>query len=158
MDPNLPQTPTSQQKSITVKIFSQRKFQALLIIVIIIIFTVAALSIYSPNLFRNKPQEPLQAIVPTSVITPTFIPVKLQTTRGIITKILNNSLTIKTGTNSATFDISKTKDFQKLVSGTLAGGDAKTATSSAKDLKAGQEVLVITINESVNAASVHIIK
>jgi hypothetical protein len=63
--------------------------------------------------------------------------------QGIITKINQNSITYKTASSSASFEINKQTDLQKLISGSIAKGDAKTEPAKFENLKANQEIFVV---------------
>lgn len=147
MDPNLPQTPDPQ------KPFGKRNI-IIITIIIVILTTAAALIIYFPNLFKKEPVVPVQNKVQTPTPSPSskISAPQIYTSRGIITSLTSLSLTIKVDGESQTYSLADTKDFQKLVSGTLAGGDAKTIPVSLTDLKTGQEVKIVTKRESTNSA------
>lgn len=122
----------------------------------ILVLTVL-LFIYSQQKNTPAPTPPVQTIpTPTSISKPA--PVTITTARGTITELKKSELTIKFQDTLQVFSISGTKDFQKLVSGTVEAGDAKTVPASINELKVGQEILIIHNIGSTSARSVYIIK
>lgn len=106
---------------------------------------------------ENLPvQQPLISPTPTPVSKPA--PVTINTVQGTIKSVSSSSVTLDVSGKNQTFSISGTKDFQKITSGTVEAGDAKTAPSSASELKVGQKVLIIHEIGSTSAKAVYIIK
>jgi len=103
---------------------------------------------------------PVNLVIPTPSPTPVSkpVPTTIERSQGTIRTLSAASITINAEGGTKTFNISRTKDFQKITSGTLAGGDAVTVPASSTDLRVGQEVLVVNNIGSTNANVVLIIK
>lgn len=99
---------------------------------------------------------PNQATASGNIATP--VPAQFRTLKGTIKSISASTLTVNTETGSETLSLSQTTIYQKLVSGTLSGGNAKTTPVILADLKAGQEVMVVAKLSSDNILSVLIVK
>ena len=84
--------------------------------------------------------------------------VTISTVQGTITSLASSSVTINSENQTKTFSISATKDFQKVTSGTVAGGDVKTVPSSTTELKVNQQILIIYEVKSTNAKAIYILK
>ena len=115
---------------------------------------------YSQNSKKPEPALPKTVSIPSPTPTPVSkpAPVTINTVTGTITALSSSSLTIDAGGKLQVFSISGTKDFQKITSGTIEAGDAKTAPSSASELKVGQKVFIIYNIGSTAAKSIYIIK
>ncbi len=107
--------------------------------------------------FRSN-QSPLVATpTPTHVSKP--VPLQLISELGEITKISDNRIYIKNIQGKVNyFYVSKTFDLHKLVSGTLAGGDAKTEPIKFEDLTVGQKVLLTAEANTNFARSIYVVK
>lgn len=91
----------------------------------------------------------------TPISKPTSV--KLRTINGTITGVRDTNISVKD--KEQTYNLfSKGVDIQKIISGTVAGGDAKTEPAKAEDLKIGQSVFVITEKNSLRVHSIYIIK
>jgi len=122
---------------------------------VVIFILITSTWIFKDSLFSTlfpKPESRAEADISTPA------EVKIRLTRGIITGISGSGLLINTATGSANFSISTTNDFQRLLSGTLEGGDAVTATSSAQQLQPNQEVLIITDKLTNQVLAVYILR
>lgn len=100
------------------------------------------------------PSQTLQK--PNSISKPA--PVTLNLARGNLTTIDGSNIIVNSYGSPKTFSITSTKDFQKIVSGTVKTGDARTGPATASELKVGQEVLVIADVGSVEAKTVYILR
>lgn len=86
-------------------------------------------------------------------------PNETRTAQGTLVRLNNNILSVQASSASVQhFIVSKTFDFQRLVSGTPERGDAKTVPAAYSDLKTGQQVLVIAEKDSNYARSVYILQ
>lgn len=163
MDPNLAQPVPALPPPISTPPPIPRKFPQknilLIAVLILILLALLLLGLNYPKLFKTppKPQPIVQTIKPSP--TPTLqTSIKISTNRGIITAISDQSISIKSGTNTQTFSLELTKDIQKIVSGTLESGKVKTAPVKLSDLKVGKEVLVVSEKDSTIARSILIVK
>ena len=95
---------------------------------------------------------------PTPVIISTPIPVPITTVRGMITSVTATSLTVTSPAATKNIPISQTVDVQRVTSGTLEGGNAKTVQAATSDLKNGQEVFVIIDKDTSAVRSIFILK
>ena len=85
------------------------------------------------------------------------VPVTLNVARGNLTSMIGSTITVDVYGNVRSFSIKDTKDFQKVVSGQIKTGDAKTGRASVSELKVGQQILVIADIGSIQARSVYIL-
>ena len=82
-----------------------------------------------------------------------------RTAQGTLVRINNNILSVQiSGASVQHFIVSKTFDFQQLVSGTPQRGDARSVPATYSDLKTGQQILVIAEKDSNYARSVYILQ
>jgi len=138
---------------------NSKKAATFIIVLVIIVAAVLALKNYqkSSSPYSPKPANSiLTAPIPSPVSKPA--PVQITTARGIISSLSGSNLVASISGQPVTYSLSGTKDFQRVTSGTVEKGDAKTAPSTLSDLKVGQEVLIITPISSTQARSVYIIK
>lgn len=128
-------------------------------IIIISVLVLIALLLGGIFYINSKKSSPKPIQVEKPAFTPTPQPsIKISTNRGIITAIDDQNISIKAGTNTATFSLKQAKDIQKVTSGTLESGKVKTAPAKLSDLKVGQEVLIVAEKDSTIARSILIIK
>ena len=106
---------------------------------------------------------PSEIIIKSQSDSPSVIsqpaPNDTRTAQGTLVRINNNILSVQiSGASVQHFIVSKTFDFQQLVSGTPQRGDAKTVPAAYSDLQTGQQVLVIAEKNSNYARSVYILQ
>ena len=106
---------------------------------------------------------PSEIIIKSQSDSPSVIsqpaPNDTRTAQGTLVRINNNILSVQiSGASVQHFIVSKTFDFQQLVSGTPQRGDAKTVPAAYSDLKTGQQILVIAEKNSNYARSVYILQ
>lgn len=92
----------------------------------------------------------------TTISTPA--PIQIRTLKGEVTTLDSNNITVKNDKVSENFPLTTATDIQKLLSGTLEGGDAKTIPAKLEDVKAGQEVFLVIDNKSNTLTSLLILK
>ena len=117
MDPNA--APTVNPQKFNLKLILGLIIAASVIIII---------SIFGFNLLKKPtPVQTIQPITPT----PSVIPINLQTSKGIITSLTKEGLSIKTKDATASFTLTEAVDIKHLGSGST-------------ELKVGQEVFVMS--------------
>ena len=92
---------------------------------------------------------------PKSISKP--VPVTTILAKGVLTAINGTNIVVTVYGQPQTFSIAGTRDFQRVISGTIRNGDAKVDLSSASALKVGQEVLIIADKGSTQAKTVYIL-
>ena len=119
----------------------------ILLIALPIIFYLAR----TTQIFKPRAQQD-QIISRPTVVT-------IQTTRGIISSLPPGSLTLQSDKNITTFSLANTRDYQRIISGTIEA-DNVVATSAARlDLQVDQEVLVIWDKSATQSAkAIYIIR
>lgn len=141
-----------------------------IIIIVVAVLIVGGLGWVIFN--SNKPSTPQnQATTPVntndrsiSLASPTAspiskpVPVTIATARGTVSAVSSSSITIKAATGDVTATFPANVDVQKLTSGTLEKGDAKTSPAKVEDIKVGQEVLLVLNKGTSQARSLLIIK
>lgn len=106
----------------------------------------------------TETKKPEQSPTPTSTSISKPVPVTTRTLRGTVTAVSDASISINSQGKVENFSLEGVNDIFRLTGGSLEGGDAKTAQAPLKDIKIGQEVLVIADKDSPAVQRLVIIK
>ena len=117
------------------------------------VFLLTVLAVY---LFRSGLLTAPTGTKPPPISKP--VPATAIPNRGLLTAINGTNITVAVYGKSRIFSLAKTRDFKKVISGTVEKGDARVGPSSLSALKAGQEILVIVDKSSAQVKAVYIIK
>lgn len=94
---------------------------------------------------------------PKSTTNPNPPSIQITSLQGKVTAVGNGSLTVDSQGKSQTLNIKDTKDIQKLSSGTLQAGNAKTGQATISDVKVGSQVMLVLDKDTTNVRTILII-
>lgn len=132
----------------------------LVIVIALIIFLFSSQKVNLPPPPTEKSGSMLQE-KQTPTLTPVPIPtstVKTESVQGTVSAVSAQSISVQVGEKTQSFSLTTTKDIQKFTSGSLTGGDVKTAKASVAQIKVGQEVLLVVDSATSKVISLFILK
>ncbi len=127
---------------------------AAVLILVILFFSLASFKDSLFNQLFPKPHSFASAPIAISAQTA----VTIQATQGTISSIDTTSQTLNLASPNASYSLSQTKDYQRVLSGTLAGNNIVATSSAQTELQPGQKVLILwDKNASSSARAVYIL-
>ena len=127
------------------------------LIVIALFVGVGGLLVLSRGEKSKSGSKQTEQVTPAPVSKPA--PVAISQFRGTVATASATSLTVSSKDGeSKTFTLTIAVDMQRLVSGTLEAGDAKTEKAQLSDLNVDQEVLIVLNKDAGDVRAVLIIK